>query len=103
MRNLSNIFTQEEVLVLKKEIISLIKKNIRETDVFGKWDKARFAILAPNVDYRGAKSFTTKLNKQLDEHRFTKVGKITCSYGITSACAKDSIGEFRQEQKTLLK
>jgi len=103
MKNLSNIFSDKETTALKKEIATLFKKNVRETDVFGKWGDDNFAILAPDVDFRATKSFAQKLNKELSEHRFFKVGKITCSYGITSFSPKDTIGEFRKRVENALK
>ena len=102
MKNLSNIFSGKETLALKKEIATLFKKSVRETDMFGKWSDEHFAIIAPDVDFRATKSFANKLNRKLEEHRFPKVGKITCSYGITSFSPKDTIGAFRKRAENAL-
>jgi len=103
MKNLSNIFTKEETQALKKEIATLLKKSVRETDTFGKWTGDQFAIVAPDVDFRATKSFANKLARTLEGHRFSKVGKITCSYGITSFSPKDTIGDFRKRAEKALK
>lgn len=103
LKNLSNIFSEEETLSLKKDIVSVLKKEVRETDMFGKWTDEHFAVVAPDIDFRAAKSFAEKLNRTLKEHRFSKVGKITCTYGITSFSAKDTIGEFRKRAENALK
>ncbi|WP_024955275.1 GGDEF domain-containing protein [Sulfurospirillum arcachonense] len=103
MQNLTNIFTEKETFTLQKDITSLLKKGVRETDLFGKWTENHFAIIAPDIDFREAKSFANKLNQRLQTHRFAKVGKITCSYGITSFCAKDTLGTFRQRAENALK
>jgi len=102
MENFSNIFLEKEIVALKKDIISVIKKEVRETDLFGKWNDDNFAIIVPDVDYRGTKNFADKITKKLTEHRFTKVGKITCSYGITSFFPKDTIVEFRKRAENAL-
>ena len=102
MKNLSNIFSEKETLTLKKEIATLLKKGVRETDMFGKWADNHFAIIAPDVDFRATKSFANKLNRKLNEHRFAKVGKVTCSYGITSFSPKDTIGDFRKRAENAL-
>jgi diguanylate cyclase (GGDEF)-like protein len=102
MKNLSNIFSQKETLALKKELATLLKKGVRETDMFGKWNDEHFAIIAPDVDFRATKSFANKLNRSLENHRFPKVGRITCSYGITSFSPKDTIGAFRQRAENAL-
>lgn len=102
LKNLSNILTPEEVLTIKREIANLLKKGVRDTDLFGKWTETRFAIVAPDIDFRAAKSFANKLNRNLSEHRFHKVGKITCSFGITSFSQKDTIGTLRQRAENAL-
>lgn len=102
-KNLSNIFTKDETMTLRKELATLFKKEVRETDLFGKWAADDFAIIAPDIDFRAAKNLANKLNKILKGHRFSKVGKITCSYGITSFCEKDTIGGFRQRAENALK
>jgi diguanylate cyclase (GGDEF)-like protein len=103
MKNLSNIFSEKETLTLKKEIATLLKKGVRETDMFGKWSDDHFAIIAPDVDFRATKSFANKLTIKLNEHRFSKVGKVTCSYGITSFSPKDTIGDFRKRAENALR
>ncbi len=103
MKNLSNIFTEKETLNLKKEIAMLLKKGVRATDMFGKWTDNHFAIIAPDVDFRATKSFAHKLNRKLEETRFSKVGRVTCSYGITSFSPKDTIGAFRKRAENALK
>jgi len=103
MKNLSNIFSEKETFALRKEIATLLKKGVRETDMFGKWTDNHFAIIAPDVDFRATKSFANKLTRKLDEHRFSKVGKVTCSYGITSFSPKDTIGAFRKRAENALK
>ena len=103
MKNLTNIFGKDEMLRLKKEFAKVFKKEIRETDVFGKWSKdEQFAIVAPNIDFRGAKNFALKLDKKLKEHRFPKVGRITCSYGVTSYSNKDNMFEFQRRAEKAL-
>lgn len=103
MKNLSNIFSKEDTTTLKKEFTALLKRNIRETDMLGKWGDHHFAIIAPDISHRATKNFAHKLNQKLSEHRFSKVGKITCSYGITSFSSKDTIGEFRKRAENAIK
>ena len=103
MKNISNIFTEKETLNLRKEIVMILKKGVRATDMFGKWTDNHFAIIVPNVDFRATKSFANKLNRKLEENRFSKVGKVTCSYGITSFSPKDTIEAFRKRAENALK
>lgn len=93
--NLKNIFDETSITTLQKEFVSLVQKNIRSTDTFGKWTGDRFAIVSSDIEFRSAKNFAQKISKKLTETRFVKVGKVTCSFGITSLAPNDTISAFR--------
>lgn len=93
--NLSKVFPQDSIITLKKEFIQLIHKYIREVDIFGKWSKDRFAILLPDSDFRAAMGLAKKLQGILETTKFSKVGKISCGYGITSLAPKDTLGSLK--------
>ncbi len=103
IENIKNIFNEKETLALLKEFATLLKKSIRDTDMLSRWGDNSFVIIAPDIDFRATKSFANKLNRELEEHRFFKVGKLTCSYGITSFSPKDSIDTFRKRAENALK
>lgn len=95
LKNLASVFPSDVMISLKKDFINLIRRNIREVDIFGKWKEDQFAILMPNVDFRAAQGLAKKMQQILEEHKFPRIGKLTCSYGITSLSPKDTIGSFR--------
>jgi len=103
LNNVENMLSKDELAKVKKEIIDLFKKGVRDTDLFGKWNETQFAIVATDVDFNAAKSFVNKLNRNLTVHRFYKIGKVTCSYGITSYYKKDSLGALIQRAESALK
>ncbi len=102
LKNLSTVFPSELILGLKKDFIAMIRKNIREVDIFGKWNNEQFVLLLPNVDFRAAQSLAKKLQAFLGEHKFTRMGKLTCSFGITSITPKDTLGTFRTRAESAL-
>jgi len=102
LKNLSTVFPAELVLGLKKDFIAMIRKNIRDVDIFGKWNNEQFALLLPNVDFRAAQSLAKKLQGLLHEHKFTRMGKLSCSFGITSIAPKDTLGTFRTRAESAL-
>jgi len=102
LKNLKNILSDDDLLKVQKEVSNLFKKGVRNTDLFGKWDDNKFAIVAANIDFREAKSFAEKLNRNLAAHRFNKIGKITCSYGITSYYQKDTVETLRKRAQSAL-
>lgn len=102
LKNLINIFPPEAIQILKKDFINLVKKNIREADVFGKWTNEQFALLLPDVDFRAAQGVAKKIQTILENHKFTYIGKISCSFGITSLSSKDALSGFRLRAESAL-
>ena len=102
LKNLSKVFPAEVVTSVKKDFIQLIQKNTREVDIFGKWTNDQFALLLPDVDFRAGQKVATKLQAALDETKFARVGKLSCSYGITSISPKDTIASFKARAENAL-
>lgn len=102
LKNLTKIFPAEAVMALKKDFIQLVKKNTREVDIFGKWTNDQFALLLPDVDFRAGQRVAQKLQGVLEETKFARVGKISCSYGITSLSPKDTVGSFKARAESAL-
>lgn len=102
LKNLTKIFPAEAVMALKKDFIQLVKKNTREVDIFGKWTNDQFALLLPDVDFRAGQRVAQKLQAVLEETKFARVGKVSCSYGITSLSPKDTVGSFKARAESAL-
>lgn len=102
LENLTKVFPVEVVTTLKKDFIQLVKDHTREVDIFGKWTNDQFALLLPDVDFRAGQKVAGKLQAILEETKFTKVGKLRCSYGITSMSPKDSIASFKARAESAL-
>ncbi|MBK3333066.1 GGDEF domain-containing protein [Persephonella atlantica] len=73
-----------------KTIAEIVKKNVRDTDIFARWGGEEFVIVAPETDLSGTKILAEKLRKAIEEHRFDKVGKVTASFGVTEAVPEDT-------------
>lgn len=102
LKNLTKVFPAEVVMALKKDFIQLVKKNTREVDIFGKWTNDQFALILPDVDFRAGQRVAKKLQTILEETKFPRVGKISCSYGITSLSPKDTVGSFKARAESAL-
>ncbi len=94
IKNMSNILSKEELLVIKKELANVIKSIIRVTDVFGIWRNETFVIIAQNIDYNATNAMVKKIQSTLANHSFSKIKQLTCSYGITSFSYKDDLQTF---------
>ena len=71
----------DEVL---KEFAALIKANLREEDVFGRWGGEEFLILLPATSLGGAKALAEKLRNLIEQNNFSHVGHKTSSFGVAS-------------------
>jgi len=102
LKNLTNVFPSEVITNLKKDFIQIVKRNIRDTDILSKWTNDQFALLLPDVDFRAGQGVARKIQALLEDQKFTRVGKISCSFGITSVSPKDTAGTFRARCESAL-
>jgi len=69
----------DEVLKVFAKILS---KNIRTTDILGRWGGEEFMIISPETDTVGASKLAHILKEKIDVHVFKDIGKITGSFGV---------------------
>ena len=81
----------DEVLI---EISSLLSKNIRQSDIFGRWGGEEFIILLPQTNIKNAYEVAEILRKKIEKHYFDKVGKTTISLGVSMYDPKYDILDF---------
>lgn len=67
-----------------KEFALLIKNNVRETDIVGRWGGEEFLILSPNTELDGAMSLSEKLREVVYLFKFSFAGHKTGSFGVSS-------------------
>lgn len=66
-----------------KEISGLVKSHIRQSDILARWGGEEFMLLTPEVDLESAYLLAEKLRKAVDSFKFTIVGHVSCSIGVT--------------------
>ena len=77
----------DEVLI---EISKIISKNIRNTDVLGRWGGEEFIILLPKTTSNKAFILADSLRQLVSQYDFGIKRKITISLGITQYSKKDT-------------
>jgi len=65
------------------DISKLIKKNIRDSDLFARWGGEEFVILLPNTGIQMAIEKAELLRQTIEKEEFAKAGYITCSFGVS--------------------
>jgi diguanylate cyclase (GGDEF)-like protein len=73
--------TGDQVL---QEVAGLLRQKIRVSDPFGRWGGDEFLCLATNTDGTQAAELADRLREALERNRFSRVGKVTASFGVTT-------------------
>ena len=81
----------DEVL---KEISSILRNNVRRTDIVGRWGGEEFLIVCTNTDIHGAKETAEKLHTYINSHQFPEIEKMTASFGIAQCGEDESIKDL---------
>lgn len=79
-----------------KEFAAIIKNNVRETDVVGRWGGEEFLILSANTELDGAIVLSEKLREMVSLFKFSFAGHKTASFGVSSYHDGD-------DEKTMIK
>ena len=74
-----------------KAIVDVIKKYIREADIFARYGGEEFIIIQPETAIEGAKVYAEKMRTIIEQTNFGKVKKITISVGVTIFNENDTI------------
>lgn len=76
------------------DLATLIAGNIRTHDLLARWGGEEFVILTHNCEAEVAANLSEKLRSAIEEFEFHTVGKVTCSFGVTSFHPGESVHEL---------
>jgi diguanylate cyclase (GGDEF)-like protein len=79
--------------VLKK-LAEIVKKEIRDTDIFARWGGEEFIILLPNTQVNGGTEFAERLRKKIEDKNFKNPETVTVSLGVTAFKTDDTEDSF---------
>ncbi|WP_165795412.1 terpene synthase family protein [Deinococcus koreensis] len=71
----------DEVL---RQTAELMQRELRTTDLLGRWGGEEFLILAVQIDLPYARILAERLCRALAAHRMPEVGRVTASFGIAT-------------------
>lgn len=76
------------------ELASIVNKQIRKSDVFGRWGGEEFLVIIPETDVTRASLFAGALRKKINAYNFSVDEKLTCSFGVAQFNAEDTVESF---------
>jgi diguanylate cyclase (GGDEF)-like protein len=84
------------------ELIKLVNRLVRKGDILARWGGEEFVLLTADLDLRGIQRIADRIRAEIEGHSFTKVGRLTCSFGVTQMRLSDSSEEiFRRVDDAL--
>ena len=66
-----------------KDMASIIKSELRDRDNFARWGGEEFVVLAESLAEKEASDLSERLRKAIEEYKFDRNIKVTCSFGVT--------------------
>ncbi len=67
-----------------KEFSTLLKNNLRASDILGRWGGEEFLIICPDSNLDGCQKLAEQLREKINDHPFPKVGTLTASFGVAA-------------------
>lgn len=69
----------DKVLV---DLALFLKREVRDTDLIGRWGGEEFIIINPHTSEEEAYTFAQRLRAHIEMHSFDVVKNMTCSFGV---------------------
>jgi len=90
----------DEVLM---KVSDIIRDNIRETDIAGRYGGEEFLIIFPNTSSKKALNTALRINKAIGDHQYKEGFKITISGGLSDWKGENSSKLIRKADELLYK
>ena len=66
-----------------KEVAEIIKNTVRKIDTAGRWGGEEFLIVLPESGINGGYTLAEKLRKNIENHNFNSIKKLSASFGVS--------------------
>lgn len=88
--------------VALKELSTLVRMHIRESDILARWGGEEFIILLPKTSVQDAVVLASKLRMEVNKYNFTTINLLTCSFGVTQLQDEEKAEQFLKRADELL-
>jgi diguanylate cyclase (GGDEF)-like protein/PAS domain S-box-containing protein len=77
----------DDVLI---NVATIVKQNIRQLDLLGRWGGEEFLIICPETKLLQAEMVAEKIREIIEQFEFSEDLKLTCSFGVTQSDPSDN-------------
>ena len=91
---LTNLHGEKICDEMLKELVGVVLKEVRVSDVVGRWNNQEFIIVLPETSMIHAVMLAEKLRQKIEIHQFENIESITSCFGITVMNEKDQVDTF---------
>lgn len=99
----NELYGSSECNMALVELSDLVRKNIRNEDLFSRYGDDAFVVLLPHVSLSGAFEAAEKLRRSIATHPFTSLEALTCSFGVVQFLKEEGSETFLQRAFRMLK
>ena len=89
-KNINDVYGHKIGDEVLKELAEFVSNLLRKSDIFGRWGGEEFLIILPETPKKEAIKLAEKLRNYIQNHKFGKIDKLTCSFGVTTLKAGDT-------------
>ncbi|MCP4970426.1 MAG: diguanylate cyclase [Arcobacter sp.] len=79
------------------EFANVLKENIKENDILGRWGGEEFIIISDNTSLNSSILLSENIRKIIEKTKFNKIEKLTASFGIAEFKENDNISTLIQK------
>lgn len=93
-KNVNDIYGHQvgdEFLIAVSQII---KDDVRQSDIPGRWGGEEFLVICPATNIVGAQALAEKIRQKIEQHAFSVVGQQTASFGVAERKEEDTIASL---------
>ena len=84
------------------EISKLLRRNVRSTDIVGRWGGEEFMIICPKTDLKAAYSIAQNIRSKVELYNFSRVGILTISAGVSDIASNKNLDAMINKADALL-
>lgn len=100
-KKINDAFGHDQGDILLKDVAELLRNNLRQNDVIGRWGGDEFIVICPNTTRKDSEHIRSRINS-INENPRLKASGCGLSFGICSSEEGDSVDAILKEADTNL-